>query len=56
MDVTQPEYVEVVISKNGTVWVNVNESCIFRLCKAGKLVVSIEKGPKHIVIKKGPTK
>jgi len=42
MDVTLPTYAEVKISREGVVWVNINDSCVFRLCKAKYLKVDNE--------------
>lgn len=39
MDVTCPKYVCLSISDNGTIWVNVNDSCVFRLCKPELMTV-----------------
>ena len=42
MDVTLPNHAEVSISTQGVVHVNVNEMCVFRLCRAGGLTIRNE--------------
>jgi hypothetical protein len=41
MDVTAPRYASISVHSNGVVHVNINESCVFRLCRAGELHVEV---------------
>ena len=41
MDITAPEYIEIVISEDSkTVWINNKASCLFRACRIKQLVIN----------------
>lgn len=43
VDITKPQIVEIQISNNGVIWVNVDGICRLRCCRIEKLVIDDQR-------------